>query len=37
MEFIMSVLFDTEWGTIIVGAILLIGLIVYLAENRPNI
>ena len=34
MEFIMQVLFDTEWGAIIVGALLLIGFLIYWYEKN---
>lgn len=34
MEFLMSVLFDTEWGAIIVGALLLIAFLIYLFEKK---
>jgi uncharacterized integral membrane protein len=37
MEFLMSVLFETEWGAIIVGFILLVGFIIYFLENKPKI
>ena len=34
MDFIIEVLFDTEWGAIIVGALLLIGLLLYGYEKK---
>ena len=34
MEFIMQVLFDTEWGAIIVGALLLTAFLIYLFEKK---
>ena len=34
MEFLMSVLFDTEWGAIIVGALLLIAFLIYIFEKK---
>jgi len=34
MEFIMQVLFDTEWGAIIVGAIIFIALTIYFFNNN---
>ena len=34
MEFLMSVLFDTEWGAIIVGAFLLVGFLIYIFEKK---
>ena len=36
MEFLMSVLFDTEWGAIIVGALLLIGFLIYVFEKKEK-
>jgi len=33
MEFIMDVLFSTEWGSIIVGAILLVAFLIYIFKN----
>ena len=34
MEFLMSVLFDTEWGAVIVGALLLIAFLIYIFEKK---
>ena len=34
MEFIISFLFDTEWGAIIVGALLLIAVSICLFEKK---
>ena len=34
MEFIMQVLFSTEWGAIIVGALLLIAFLIYIFEKK---
>ena len=33
MEFIIDVLFSTEWGSIIVGAILLISFLIFIFKN----
>ena len=33
MEFLMDVLFTTGWGSIIVGAILLIALLIFIFQN----
>lgn len=36
MEFIMQILFDTEWGAMIVGALLLIGFLIYTFEKKEK-
>ena len=36
MEFIMSVLFDTEWGAIIVGALLFLAFIIFIFEKKEK-
>jgi ABC-type xylose transport system permease subunit len=37
MEFIMQVLFDTEWGAIIVGALILIAVLIEIFYKKPKI
>ena len=34
MEFIMQFLFDTEWGAIIAGVLLLIGILICVFEKK---
>ena len=36
MEFLISILFETEWGVIVVGSLLLIALIIQIFKKSDN-
>ena len=36
MEFLLSILFETEWGVIVVGSLLLIALIIQIFKKSDN-